>query len=139
MCTQQRKTKKEFGVGTRDPSSFQLPEVRKKMLKSPYSYIWFSLCSQKYRRKIKDLVPFFWGVYCLICPNLPRDGMIAIFFYMFLWMIATLATNNNSPKKHSMGPQYLSHKFRIKKGHWDPFFFYFLVVLKDCICTTLTT
>ncbi len=112
------------------------------MLKSPYSYIWFSLCSQKYRRMIKYQVLFFL---LGLLPDLPKSSQgwdDCHFFYIFLWVIATLATNkqfsNNSHKKTLHGPQYLAHKFRIK-GTKGPIFFLSFGLLKDYICTTLTT
>jgi hypothetical protein len=72
-----------------DFQSFQLPKVENCKI----SCIWFSLCSQKYKRMIKDLY-FIFLVDSQIWLNLHKDHHHIS--YIFLWMVATLATNKNS-------------------------------------------
>jgi hypothetical protein len=74
---------------------FQPPEMRgKRKYKSPELYIWFSFCSQNYRRMIKRFILSFW--------------FIARFGYIFL-QISPLFL---------LVPMYDSHKTFLKK-HWD--------------------
>jgi hypothetical protein len=68
---------------------------RKNQFKSPYSYMWFSLWSQTYRRMNKD-VYFIFG-YRQNWLNLPWDD--SHIFYIFQWMTSALTTSKNSLKK----------------------------------------
>jgi hypothetical protein len=64
--------------------------VKKKIVNNlPDFYIWFSICSQSYRRMIKVLM-----VYCKIWLNLSKDDC-HLFLNIFPWMIITLPENKN--------------------------------------------
>jgi len=55
-----------------DFESFHSPKVREKLVKMLDFYIWFSVCSQKYRRMIKALHKLLTEIWPL--------GMITFFF-----------------------------------------------------------
>jgi hypothetical protein len=45
-----------------DFQMFQSPELREKDSKLSDSYMWFSLCSQTYRKMVKAFVHYFWFI-----------------------------------------------------------------------------
>jgi len=59
-------------------------------VKLPNFYIWFSVCSQKYRRTIKICASYL--VCSQIWLHVLRDD--CHFFHLFLWLIATLPTSS---------------------------------------------
>ncbi len=69
--------------------SFEPPQVRKERNKNCRIFLFFLVCSQKYR----------YLVCSPICLNLRYDDIKKI-LHPLLWMIAALATNENSLKKH---------------------------------------
>ncbi len=79
-------------------------------------YAWFSMCSQYIEGWLNICTSFL--VYSQIRLNIPRHDHH--FFYIFLCMIATLATNKNSLKTHCLDPN-TSTRLVLKSGAWhDP-------------------
>jgi len=83
-------------------------------VKLPNFYIWFSVCSQKYRRTVKICASYL--VCSQIWLHVLRDDCHFFhlflwfdchFAYIFLWMIISLATNKNSwkTKKKTLDPE----------------------------------
>ncbi len=79
-----------------------MPDARGEK-KSPDFYIVLEIVNcqclaQNIERCFKDLYFIFSFIarFGLIFP-----GMMTVFFYIFLWMIATLATNKKIPKKNT--------------------------------------
>jgi hypothetical protein len=68
---------------------FEPPQVRKKSSKNCQIFVFLLVCSQKCR----------YLVFSQICLNLPNDDIKKI-LHLLLWMIAILATNENSLKIH---------------------------------------
>ncbi len=89
---------------------------KKKKLKSSHSYMWFSFCRQTYRRMRKDL-SFIFGLW----PDLAkfsRDDRH--FFYIFQWMIATLATKQKFLRKElylERGLEFFFQKIIVANYH----------------------
>ncbi len=81
--------------------SFHSPEVtnNKRVIARFFIFGFFSLYSQKYRGGWKIFKLYFWFILSHIWLNLPI--VYRHFFYIFLWMIAILATKKNSFKKNS--------------------------------------
>jgi hypothetical protein len=81
--------------------SFHSPEVTdSKREIAIFLFFSFSLYSQKYREGWNIFLLYFWFILSHNWLNLPR--VYRHFFYIFLWMIAILATNKKkSLKKRS--------------------------------------
>jgi hypothetical protein len=68
ICKILPKTKTKNSKKICDFESFHSPKVRKKIVKMLDFYIWFSVCSQKYRRMINAIHKLLIEIW----PNIPR-------------------------------------------------------------------
>jgi hypothetical protein len=78
-----------------DFEGFQSPEVMEEKGKIASFIYLVSLSSQKHKRMTNICTLFLVNIQSWL--NLPRDDHHS--FYIFPWMIATLATNRNSYKR----------------------------------------